>query len=427
MELMVYIAIASLIVLVAGQAYSNSTRMRVRTQSMLKANDLAEKIGTIIKDDIAQMGAKSTIQAATTINSNDDFSINEKVYNSTNDRSSYVLIPGDKFDRLTFKRAKYSESGVYQSVEQIAWYVQEGVLMRSCTTIDGTEANDCPANGQTYSVEIAQGIDTFKVYQALPENDSGLVRLFPSYVGEPERQGFRLISYYGEDNYVRVITSPNSGDKTVSLYGFSTNFNENGIPQDDPIAHMVLAGDSGSTDDNWKLCKPIEFNLDSSLYEIQFSILDKSKQMRMFIPNKDHFSVGLRIPGSYPQKITTLSDFMIFPPEETLGASTRRFRFNIPRPAYIKTPTLSACVAFSFSFFSPSVNAGVIDINSLQVNKITETSYTIPENEAASSSSVGEAAKKMVKAFKLKLVIKKNGEAGKFNQTIPVPSNGIKG
>ena len=38
MELMVYIAIVGIVVIVAGQAFSNSTKMRVRTQSMLKAS-----------------------------------------------------------------------------------------------------------------------------------------------------------------------------------------------------------------------------------------------------------------------------------------------------------------------------------------------------------------------------------------------------
>ena len=34
MELLVYIAIVGIVVIVAGQAFSNSTKMRVRTQSM---------------------------------------------------------------------------------------------------------------------------------------------------------------------------------------------------------------------------------------------------------------------------------------------------------------------------------------------------------------------------------------------------------
>ncbi|MBR2075781.1 MAG: type II secretion system protein, partial [Fibrobacter sp.] len=37
MELVVYMAIMGIIVLVAGQAFSNSTKFRVRTQNMIRA------------------------------------------------------------------------------------------------------------------------------------------------------------------------------------------------------------------------------------------------------------------------------------------------------------------------------------------------------------------------------------------------------
>lgn len=40
-ELMVYIALLGGIVLIAGQAFSDSTKMRVRTQSMLQASETA--------------------------------------------------------------------------------------------------------------------------------------------------------------------------------------------------------------------------------------------------------------------------------------------------------------------------------------------------------------------------------------------------
>ena len=45
-ELLVYIAIVGIVVIVAGQAFSNSTKMRVRTQSMLKASEVAENVAT---------------------------------------------------------------------------------------------------------------------------------------------------------------------------------------------------------------------------------------------------------------------------------------------------------------------------------------------------------------------------------------------
>ena len=59
MELMVYVALLGGIVLIAGEAFSQSTKMRIRTQSMLQTNQTAGNVATIIKQDIAQLGAKS--------------------------------------------------------------------------------------------------------------------------------------------------------------------------------------------------------------------------------------------------------------------------------------------------------------------------------------------------------------------------------
>ena len=68
MELMVYIAILGIVVLIAGQAFTDSTRFRIRTQNMLKATQVAENIGTLFKSDVAQMGAKSSKERNTSAN-----------------------------------------------------------------------------------------------------------------------------------------------------------------------------------------------------------------------------------------------------------------------------------------------------------------------------------------------------------------------
>ena len=64
MELMVYMAIVGIIVLIAGEAFSNSTKMRVRTDNMVRATQEAENVGMILKTDIEQLGAKSSKEDA---------------------------------------------------------------------------------------------------------------------------------------------------------------------------------------------------------------------------------------------------------------------------------------------------------------------------------------------------------------------------
>ena len=78
-ELLVYIAIVGVVVLVAGQAFSDSTKFRVRSQSMLKAAEISNNAALLIKEDFAQMGAKSTV-SSTAENESDEISLDRRAY-----------------------------------------------------------------------------------------------------------------------------------------------------------------------------------------------------------------------------------------------------------------------------------------------------------------------------------------------------------
>ena len=60
MELLVYMAIVGIIVVIAGEAFSNSTKFRVRTDNMIKSTQEAENVGMLFKADVEQMGTKSS-------------------------------------------------------------------------------------------------------------------------------------------------------------------------------------------------------------------------------------------------------------------------------------------------------------------------------------------------------------------------------
>jgi len=108
-ELLVYIALLGIIVLVAGQAFSDSTVFRVRTQSMLESSENAAKVAAIFKEDLSQMGAKSwkVVSAA----ADDQFNVDSKVYMDPSnsdltkrDSSSYVLRSVDNLDSIAFRK-----------------------------------------------------------------------------------------------------------------------------------------------------------------------------------------------------------------------------------------------------------------------------------------------------------------------------------
>ena len=164
MELMVYIAIVGIVVIVAGQAFSNSTKMRVRTQSMLKASEVAENVAALFKQDVAQTGAKSSMETHATDGSNDTFSgIKREVYmdpkvdgdpdDKVEDLSSFKFVPASpaanaSLEKFITRRVRYDAAGKYQSVEEITWFLDGKTLKRQCVVVDdGTAGDDCAPKG----------------------------------------------------------------------------------------------------------------------------------------------------------------------------------------------------------------------------------------------------------------------------------------
>ena len=59
MELVVYMGIVGIVVVIAGEAFSNSNKTRIRTDNMIRANQEAENLATLFKEDVEQLGTKS--------------------------------------------------------------------------------------------------------------------------------------------------------------------------------------------------------------------------------------------------------------------------------------------------------------------------------------------------------------------------------
>ena len=68
-ELVVYMGIVGVVVIIAGEAFSNSTRFRIRTDNMIKATQEAENVGVLFREDASQMGAKAAVVENTTTTS----------------------------------------------------------------------------------------------------------------------------------------------------------------------------------------------------------------------------------------------------------------------------------------------------------------------------------------------------------------------
>lgn len=430
-ELLVYMAIVGIVVVIAGQVYSDSTKMRVRTQNMLAAGELAENVAALIRDDLAQMGAKSKDEDLSVLNN-----VMMKPDDGVNvpDSSSFVYTlakansSGKYSDAISFRRAFY-EDGAFKRVEQVSWYVENETLYRTCRTIYGTEDDDvCPKDAEDKTlveVAIATGVKNFMLTPSRPNNldiGSGNIsvdgKMFPGYSNETGK-GFKLLSYGGANFFVKANSIANLSSGTVTLSGFVTNYLVNGTMPTNPTKHQFFLAAEDADVEDWSSCAELTFEKGQK-YEISFNMSAMTDMSRMFRPGKDHMAVGIRKKSNgAPVAFSTVNDYLFYPPEGDKGSGVRTMRFAVNDEG---DGPFKGCVAFTFAFYSPTVSSGSIVINNAMVRKVVDSDYTFVDEYQPNVHD-----RKNVRAFRLILDVVKNRENGHAEMVIPVPSNGTKG
>ena len=454
MELMVYIAIVGIVVIVAGQAFSNSTKMRVRTQSMLKASEVAENVAALFKQDVAQTGAKSSMETGTTDAGNNFGAIHASVYmdptNSSSsevDHSSFRILSSSSFSDLTIRRLRYDANGFFQATEEVRWYVDTDKLKRSCVLVekkDGLtiDADDpCGDVGQTpVEAEMADGITGFAVEAAEPGVTVADEQVFPA----SDAGGvFNFFSRVGDLKYVAVKTVNASGEQgkggtSITISDFFTNYNSDDdspgiIDETNQKLNQIFAVKNetlGGTE-TWKnVCSSYgNITLEAGQeYEISFTIdspnaysNEEKNRSLSFVPGVDHLSVGFRdiATGDLPRNngVKIIEDFLFFPPlDAEKGGGKRTMRFSVPQTID------NLCMAFTFACYSPLSHQGKITIRNLRLGKVAGTNYVF--NDGGYNTEAHKIEKKNIKALRLKLKISRNGESGNSEVIVPIPSNG---
>ena len=432
MELMVYIAILGVIVVVAGRAYSNSTKFRIRTQNMLKANEVAESVAAMFVDDIAQTGAKSYKTAGDATHP-DQFGVSSLVYmdptGSVPDSSSFSIVRRNNGDSLAVRRVRYDKNGYYEAVEEVSWYKRRNSIYRSCKTIDiksgGTAPTECPLKDASV-VEIIANVDSFIVVPAQPVviSDGSTSAFSKSVVLPVVNSGatefpFRLISRYGNDGsgakYYALSVDPADGDELQTLAGFVTNYSSGENASGKKVGQAFVArantGIVSTGGDDWRnLCSKV--TLDSTMeYEISFKVDHVADNSRLFCPGRDHASVGFRTQTG--DKVAGLDDFLFYPPIDPAEPSRRAFRFRV------MNSVKNVCLAFTFASYSPA-SGGTITIRNLLLKKVEGSNYNFDDRSYDPSTT----DKQNVKAFQLRVVANIGGETGEILQVAPAPSNG---
>lgn len=457
MELMVYVALLGGIVLIAGEAFSQSTKMRIRTQSMLQTSQTVGNVAAIIKQDIAQLGAKSA-KSDSTIDLVDIQFIDTthvcEVYmnpgrdpncstdppsssccradvdNANRDSSSFYIgkkseDEGHVGDTLVMRRLRYKtvgdDVGAYEAVEEVKWLVDAGrVLKRACKSLVGESVDECKSDS-TSIVSIAEGVDKFELVAAKPSVEVAAVSVLPT-ANEADVQ-FKLVSRFGEDRFERLNIEHSESYTKDALTGFVANYDyESNVPLSNTnlikANQVFMVTENLETDDGtWNYqCKSVTLSPFIE-YEISFTMpRNANDPTGMFCPGRDMMAVGFRYKdgakmGKRPEG---LSDFQFYPPTTNdltdVGLRKMRFKTNVTIE--------DVCLGFTFAFFSPVASSGKVFISDLKLKKIPSSNYTFTDD------AIAIADKKNVKAIKMKLSLKKNGEAGEETAIISVPSNG---
>lgn len=437
MELMIYIAILGVIVLVAGRAFSDSTKFRVRTQNMLKASEVAEKVADMFSVDVSQMGAK-VYKEAGSASVPDMFVASPKVYMDPSalvpDSSSFHLVQSanGETDTLKMRRLRYSSAGQADVVEEVAWFKRGKSLYRKCSVVEKIKAktsSDCP--DPSVVVEIASDIERFHVIPAQPgvvgdafSTSAEKALVLPVVGAGVSGTPFRLLSRYasghsGDEHFHFLSISPADGGEKINLTGFVSNYDREhnkpittGKEVNQVFVGKAFTGVAPVDGSQWNiLCSKVTLE-PSVTYEISFELPYNADNSRLFCPGRDHAAVGFRhLDGTLVQD---LDDFLFYVPATDYEPNLRSFRFSL------KKQEKNVCLAFTFASYSPSSALGKVTIRNLKLRRVESANYNFDDKNYVPLVP----DKKNVKAFLLELAVNRGGEKSNISLVVPVPSNG---
>jgi len=461
-ELLVYIAILGFIIVVAGRVFSDSTVMRVRSQSMVKTSEEVGKVSSLIREDLSQMGAKAWGQDAG--GSYTVSNVGPKIYWSASstggDSSSYALVhrptgstPPTFYDSIVFRKADFSADRRFIGIREISWAANSSTrkLVRRCKTIEkctvapcGVGPDDKVCEDET-AIVMAENVTNFNIVPSKP----GLAgnaqdTLFGASSIDPN---FKLLSKNIGDKIVE-ITSISTGGTETTVANFAQNLgSENKLHNE-----LYLAKPTGSA---WSDCEELTFKKGET-YVIEFGMPlssnfandDAETSSTQFVPGRDHLAVGLRTKtgAAIPASDGAPSDILFYPAQSSDATGLKRhMEFSVSKDIE------KACIAITMAYYPPSTSTaegkysgskGKLRFTNFKVfRKADETFHFLKPGEADYEENYGTELmtppekrikqKTNAKAFELILEIENRGEkSGTYSSNgkgmvITTPNNGV--
>lgn len=405
MELLVYMALIGIIVVIAGEVYSNSVKFRIRSEGMLRSTSLANSVADILQEDLRQMGAKVSFETGSL------YQTHSVVYNgagaSDADLSSYTL--NDSRDSISFYKTLYDSEGHAQWIQRIEWFVKDENLYRSCRPIlqIGTAPlsdDECPEDSVAVLMTKYPTTIEFTPAKRLQDGTRPAVcNLSQGCFNAPY-----LLQSSNKAGLSQLTTSSDGADVTID--GFSTNYGNN----THYASELYLLPHTAAINAAWNDCLLFNFKKDTT-YAVTFQIIVPNSSsapnfLRNFQPEVDHIGVGFRT--NEGNVIPAWDDFLVYPAQKD-EESSRYFEFSFPQDVN------GVCLVYTIALYSPPPINGTLHISNINIYPRDESSY-VRCTECTSLES-----KKNIKAFFVKLGVKINGETSSVEKLVTTPNNGV--
>lgn len=408
MELLVYCGLIGIIVVIAGQAFSDSTKFRIRSENMIKSASMTSGLSVILSEDLSQMGSKTDLGENT-------YHFYVQAYNDpASDSSSYFL--NNTRDSIAFKKVVNGSDGKALFLQQISWYLKRDSVFRKCKTLakltDQEPSGECPMavdGSDVHPVLMANKVEelTFSPGRRLQDAsscpstdfDEGCFKLGSVY-------SFASRSSSWSSSGITPVVLENKDNASVVIKGFYSNYDATS----NRYSQVYLL--NGSVDNpDWTSCSEFTFKPNVT-YGISFSLQVQSdvtnvNYMRNFMAEYDHISVGFRTKEGEP--IEGVDDHMVYPAQGDVDVD-RYVEYSFPREV------TGACLTFTFALYSKYAADGSLEISGLSVfpRDVSGYDFVAPGTNAREH-----------KAFKYKLVMNVGGETSSIEKFVPTPNNGI--
>lgn len=417
-ELLVYMGLLGIIVVIAGKAFTDSTGFRIRTEGMLKGHAEAQDVAGILREDLNQMGAKTSFETSGAV-------VQSDVYFTTSetDKSSFSL--SKNRDTIVFNKIVYDESGSARYVQRVSWmFADNDGLYRACKTLWPSDASPAECRSEDSApILMSDKVKSFRLWPGtrLEDGESGTEDVFA------QGTSFTLAPRTNSTSstfYIMPVLTPDESGTSVDVRGLQTNDGHHGTRLATQL-YLLEGGSSTISAEAWNSCRTFTFE-EFTTYAVSLNI---SSSCRTSSPNYmcdfqagvDHIGIGFRTPEG--TLIPGINDFMTYPTQSISGVEVARYaEFSVSNKIE------NACLAITIALYSPEVYKGNFSISNISIFKRNASEYVFNESFGSASYGVSpDEDKNNVKAFKLEMDVTVNKETSHVENIILTPNNGTEG